>query len=120
MKSRMLRPATVHSFTQLICIVCLYEKPVIIQTLFFLVSLSKLSFSQLQNLDGACIQSVNLVVDEDPRTEITMSHIGEVFVSSQYRISLPYSDGNYTFSGKPKHCMLWPMLKGSPGRPNVD
>ncbi|XP_062404738.1 otogelin [Sardina pilchardus] len=44
------------------------------------------------NLDGACIQSVNLVVDEDPRTEITMSHIGEVFVSSQYRISLPYSD----------------------------
>ncbi|XP_063044345.1 otogelin [Engraulis encrasicolus] len=44
------------------------------------------------NLDGACIQSVNLVVDEDPRTEITMNHIGEVFVSSQYRISLPYSD----------------------------
>uniref|UniRef100_A0AAY4C9Z8 Otogelin n=1 Tax=Denticeps clupeoides TaxID=299321 RepID=A0AAY4C9Z8_9TELE len=44
------------------------------------------------NLDGACIQSVNLVLDEDPRTEITMSHIGEVFIASQYRISLPYSD----------------------------
>ncbi|XP_019211160.1 otogelin isoform X2 [Oreochromis niloticus] len=43
-------------------------------------------------LDGACIQSVNLVIDEDPRTEITLSHIGEVFIAGQYRISLPYSD----------------------------
>ncbi|XP_066557054.1 otogelin [Amia ocellicauda] len=44
------------------------------------------------NLDGACIQSVHLVVDEDPRKEITMTHSGEVFVSNQYRITLPYSD----------------------------
>lgn len=48
----------------------------------------------MQNLDGACIQSVNVVLDEDPRTEITMSHSGEVFLASQFRISLPYSDGN--------------------------
>lgn len=48
-----------------------------------------------QNLDGACIQSVNLVIDEDPRTEITMSHSGEVFLASQFRISLPYSDGKF-------------------------
>ena len=47
-----------------------------------------------QNLDGACIQSVNLMVDEDPRTEITLSHMGEVFIAGQYRVSLPYSDGN--------------------------
>uniref|UniRef100_A0A671S0L1 Otogelin-like n=1 Tax=Sinocyclocheilus anshuiensis TaxID=1608454 RepID=A0A671S0L1_9TELE len=40
------------------------------------------------NLDGACIQSVNLMVDEDPHTEITMSHSGEVFLASQFRISL--------------------------------
>ncbi|KAM3877462.1 otogelin [Diretmus argenteus] len=44
------------------------------------------------NLDGACIQSVNLVIDEDPRTEITLSHLGEVFMAGQYRISLPFSD----------------------------
>uniref|UniRef100_A0A3Q3BGT7 Otogelin n=1 Tax=Kryptolebias marmoratus TaxID=37003 RepID=A0A3Q3BGT7_KRYMA len=44
------------------------------------------------NLDGACIQSVSLVIDEDPRTEITLSHVGEVFMAGQYRISLPYSD----------------------------
>lgn len=49
----------------------------------------------LQNLDGACIQSVNLVIDEDPRTEITLSHVGEVYRAGQYRISLPYSDGDY-------------------------
>ncbi|XP_026234418.1 otogelin [Anabas testudineus] len=47
------------------------------------------------NLDGACIQSVNLVIDEDPRTEITLSHIGEVFMAGQYRISLPYSDDTF-------------------------
>ncbi|XP_070687646.1 otogelin [Pempheris klunzingeri] len=47
------------------------------------------------NLDGACIQSVNLVIDEDPRTEITLSHVGEVFMAGQYRISLPYSDDNF-------------------------
>lgn len=54
----------------------------------------KLSPPEMQNLDGACIQSVNLVIDEDSRTEITLSHVGEVFMAGQYRISLPYSDGN--------------------------
>ncbi|XP_032416717.1 otogelin [Xiphophorus hellerii] len=44
------------------------------------------------NLDGSCIQSVNLIIDEDPRTEITLSHAGEVFMAGQYRVSLPYSD----------------------------
>ncbi|XP_053473113.1 otogelin [Ictalurus furcatus] len=44
------------------------------------------------NLDGACIQSVNLVLNEDPRTEVTLSHSGEVYMASQIRISLPYSD----------------------------
>ncbi|KAJ3592886.1 hypothetical protein NHX12_005224, partial [Muraenolepis orangiensis] len=44
------------------------------------------------NLDGACIQSVSLVFDEDPRSEITLSHLGEVFRAGQYRVSLPYSD----------------------------
>ncbi|KAM9494299.1 otogelin [Clarias gariepinus] len=44
------------------------------------------------NLDGACIQSVNLVLNEDPRTEIMLSHNGEVYMASQIRISLPYSD----------------------------
>ncbi|XP_019722789.1 otogelin [Hippocampus comes] len=47
------------------------------------------------NLDGSCIQSVNLVIDEDARMEITLSHNGEVFIAGHYRISLPYSDDNF-------------------------
>ncbi|XP_077419533.1 otogelin [Vanacampus margaritifer] len=47
------------------------------------------------NLDGSCIQSVNLVIDEDPKMEVSLSHIGEVFIAGQYRISLPYSDDNF-------------------------
>lgn len=36
------------------------------------------------------------MIDEDPRTEITLSHVGEVYRAGQYRLSLPYSDGNYS------------------------
>lgn len=64
------------------------------EMLLFGIILTCFIWSPLQNLDGACIQSVNLVIDEDPRTEITLSHVGEVFMAGQYRISLPYSDGN--------------------------
>uniref|UniRef100_A0A8B9JBM9 Otogelin n=1 Tax=Astyanax mexicanus TaxID=7994 RepID=A0A8B9JBM9_ASTMX len=38
------------------------------------------------NLDGACIQSVNVVLNEDPRTEVTLSHSGEVFMASQFHV----------------------------------
>lgn len=55
----------------------------------------------MQNLDGSCIQSVNLVIDEDPRTEVTLSHLGEVFLAGQYRVSLPYSDG---MASSPRRC----------------
>lgn len=72
-------------------------RQIVVGFLFFsdsLISLCHLDHpSRRQNLDGACIQSVNLVIDEDPRTEITLSHAGEVFMAGQYRISLPYSDG---------------------------
>ncbi|XP_062845430.1 otogelin [Trichomycterus rosablanca] len=44
------------------------------------------------NLDGACIQSVSLVLNEDSRTEVTLSNSGEVFMAGQFRIFLPYSD----------------------------
>ncbi|XP_077442602.1 otogelin [Stigmatopora argus] len=47
------------------------------------------------NLDGSCIQSVNLVIDEEPRMEITLSHLGEVYIAGQYQISLPYFDDNF-------------------------
>ena len=77
-------------------------------------SLIQLSFPQLQNLDGACIQSVNLVIDEDPRTEITLSHVGEVFMAAQYRISLPYSDGNLLIFCH-QYCSLLSVGRGGDG-----
>ncbi|XP_039596385.1 otogelin [Polypterus senegalus] len=56
----------------------------------FMVTLQNMPCGE--NLDGSCIQSVNVMVDEDPRTQITVTHTGEVFASGQYRIRLPYSD----------------------------
>ncbi|XP_069778176.1 otogelin [Narcine bancroftii] len=44
------------------------------------------------NLNGACIQSVSIVVDEDPKKQVTLTHSGEVYHCNQYRISLPYKD----------------------------
>ncbi|XP_078077506.1 otogelin [Mustelus asterias] len=44
------------------------------------------------NLNGACIQSVSLVVDEDVKKQVTLTRSGEVYHSNQYRISLPYTD----------------------------
>ncbi|KAI5630251.1 otogelin, partial [Silurus asotus] len=44
------------------------------------------------NLDGTCIQSVSLLLNEDPRTEVMLSHSGEVYMASQIRITLPYFD----------------------------
>ncbi|KAI5085557.1 otogelin [Silurus meridionalis] len=47
------------------------------------------------NLDGTCIQSVSLLLNEDPRTEVMLSHSGEVYMASQIRITLPYFDASY-------------------------
>ncbi|XP_051885648.1 otogelin-like [Pristis pectinata] len=44
------------------------------------------------NLNGACIQSVSIIVDEDPKKQVTLTHSGEVYHCNQYRISLPYKD----------------------------
>ncbi|MEQ2260997.1 hypothetical protein XENORESO_004064, partial [Xenotaenia resolanae] len=61
--------------------------------------LSRITLSGLTDraVDGFVVkrewEGVNLVIDEDTRTEITLNHVGEVFMAGQYRISLPYSDG---------------------------
>uniref|UniRef100_H3B6M4 Otogelin n=1 Tax=Latimeria chalumnae TaxID=7897 RepID=H3B6M4_LATCH len=45
------------------------------------------------NLDGSCIQSVSVVIDQDPKKQVTLTHTGEVFVCNQYKVNLPYIDG---------------------------
>ncbi|XP_062919170.1 otogelin-like protein [Mobula hypostoma] len=44
------------------------------------------------DLNGACIQSVSIIVDEDLKKQVTLTHSGEVYHCNQYRISLPYKD----------------------------
>ncbi|XP_075423815.1 otogelin isoform X2 [Ascaphus truei] len=44
------------------------------------------------NQDGSCIQSVNLILNQDPRKQVTLTHSGDVLVYDHYKINLPYTD----------------------------
>ncbi|KAK2535709.1 Otog [Columba guinea] len=46
-----------------------------------------------QNQDGSCIQSVSLILKQDPKRQVTLTHSGDVLVYDQYKINLPYADG---------------------------
>ncbi|NWY61448.1 OTOG protein, partial [Chionis minor] len=45
-----------------------------------------------QNQDGSCIQSVTLILKQDPKRQVTLTHSGDVLVYDQYKINLPYAD----------------------------
>ncbi|XP_075044607.1 otogelin [Mixophyes fleayi] len=45
-----------------------------------------------QNLDGSCIQSVNIIINQDQRKQVTLVQSGDVLVYDQYKINLPYTD----------------------------
>lgn len=47
----------------------------------------------LQNQDGSCIQSISLILKQDPKRQVTLTHSGDVLVYDQYKINLPYADG---------------------------
>ncbi|XP_075182586.1 otogelin [Anomaloglossus baeobatrachus] len=44
------------------------------------------------NLDGYCIQSVNIMVYQDQRKQVMVTQSGDILVYGQYKISLPYTD----------------------------
>ncbi|NWX69101.1 OTOG protein, partial [Alca torda] len=44
------------------------------------------------NQDGSCIQSITLVLKQDPKRQVTLTHSGDVLVYDQYKINLPYVD----------------------------
>ncbi|XP_054825974.1 otogelin [Eublepharis macularius] len=48
-----------------------------------------------QNQDGACIQSVSIILDQDPKRQVTLTHSGDVLVYDQYKINLPYIDDSF-------------------------
>ncbi|XP_041445566.1 otogelin [Xenopus laevis] len=45
-----------------------------------------------QNQDGSCIQSVNVILHQDPKKQVTLTRSGDVLVFDQYKVSLPYTD----------------------------
>ncbi|NXE20709.1 OTOG protein, partial [Ardeotis kori] len=45
-----------------------------------------------ENQDGSCIQSISLVLKQDPKRQVTLTHSGDVLVYDQYKINLPYAD----------------------------
>ncbi|KFO10673.1 Otogelin, partial [Balearica regulorum gibbericeps] len=45
-----------------------------------------------QNQDGSCIQSISLILKQDPKRQVTLTHSGDVLVYDQYKVNLPYAD----------------------------
>ncbi|NWT37646.1 OTOG protein, partial [Chroicocephalus maculipennis] len=45
-----------------------------------------------KNQDGSCIQSITLILKQDPKRQVTLTHSGDVLVYDQYKINLPYAD----------------------------
>ncbi|NXK84637.1 OTOG protein, partial [Amazona guildingii] len=45
-----------------------------------------------QNQGGSCIQSVSLILKQDLKRQVTLTHSGDVLVYDQYKINLPYAD----------------------------
>ncbi|KAM9278150.1 otogelin [Morus bassanus] len=45
-----------------------------------------------QNQDGSCIQSISLILKQDPKRQVTLTHSGHILVYDQYKINLPYAD----------------------------
>ncbi|XP_069624287.1 otogelin [Ranitomeya imitator] len=44
------------------------------------------------NLDRSCIQSVDIMISQDQRKQVMLTQSGDIFVYSQHKISLPYTD----------------------------
>uniref|UniRef100_A0A8D2JI74 Otogelin n=1 Tax=Varanus komodoensis TaxID=61221 RepID=A0A8D2JI74_VARKO len=48
-----------------------------------------------QNQDGACIQSVSFILNQDSKRQVTLTHSGDVLVYDQYKVNLPYIDDSF-------------------------
>ncbi|EHB10913.1 Otogelin [Heterocephalus glaber] len=44
------------------------------------------------NQDGACVQSVSVILHQDPRRQVTLTQAGDVLLFDQYKITPPYTD----------------------------
>nr|XP_021530849.1 LOW QUALITY PROTEIN: otogelin [Aotus nancymaae] len=44
------------------------------------------------NQDGACVQSVSVILHQDPRRQVTLTQAGDILLFDQYKIIPPYTD----------------------------
>ncbi|XP_037696228.1 otogelin isoform X3 [Choloepus didactylus] len=44
------------------------------------------------NQDGACVQSVSVILHQDPRRQVTLTQAGDVLLSDQFKVTPPYID----------------------------
>ncbi|XP_004635011.2 otogelin [Octodon degus] len=44
------------------------------------------------NQDGACVQSVSVILHQDPRRQVTLTKAGDILLLDQYKITPPYTD----------------------------
>ncbi|XP_075403820.1 otogelin [Tenrec ecaudatus] len=44
------------------------------------------------NQDGACVQSVSVILHQDPRRQVTLTQAGDVLLFDQYKVTPPYTD----------------------------
>ncbi|XP_042547668.1 otogelin [Dipodomys spectabilis] len=44
------------------------------------------------NQDGACVQSVSVILHQDPRRQVTLTQAGDILLFDQYKITPPYTD----------------------------
>nr|XP_044609024.1 LOW QUALITY PROTEIN: otogelin [Equus asinus] len=44
------------------------------------------------NRDGVCVQSVSVILHQDPRRQVTLTQAGDVLLFDQYKVTLPYMD----------------------------
>lgn len=76
----------------------------------------------LQNQDGVCVQSVSVILHQDPRRQVTLTQAGDVLLFDQYRVTPPYTDGmalvdeSWLGVGYPHFFFQAPLAKGSATR----
>lgn len=51
------------------------------------------AFLSPQNQDGVCVQSVSVILHQDPRRQVTLTQAGDVLLFDQYKVTPPYTDG---------------------------
>lgn len=71
-----------------------------------------LAFFSVQNQDGVCVQSVSVILHQDPRRQVTLTQAGDVLLFDQYKVTPPYTDGTALVDASWLPRLLFPGSSG--------